>query len=78
MSNTATFSLNIRDKARDKMDWVLREFQFLSAISHGDTLEVSCHSLVGVLLPALESMEGKRYTIYRSYSTNIYIQIENH
>ena len=27
-----------------------------------------------VLLPSLESMESKRHTSYRSYSTNVYIQ----
>ena len=31
------------------------------ALSHGDTLEISCHSPTRVLLPALESMESKRY-----------------
>ena len=44
------------------------------ALSHADTLEISCHSPTRVLLPALESMETKRHTSYRSYSTNVYIQ----
>ena len=44
------------------------------AVSHADTLEISCHSLTRVLLPALESMESKRDTSYQSYSTNVYIQ----
>ena len=44
------------------------------AHAHADTLEISCHSPTRVLLPALESMESKRHTSYRSYSTNIYIQ----
>ena len=29
------------------------------ALSHADTLEISCYSPIGVLLPALESMESK-------------------
>ena len=32
------------------------------------------HSPTRVLLPALESMESKRHTSYRSYSMNIYVQ----
>ena len=44
------------------------------ALSQADTLEISCHSPTRVLLPALESMESKRHTSYRSCSTNIYIQ----
>ena len=33
------------------------------ALSHADTLEISCHSPTRVLLPALESMESKRHII---------------
>ena len=33
------------------------------ALSHNDTLEISCHSPTRVLLPALESMESKRIAI---------------
>ena len=44
------------------------------ALSYDDTLEFSCHSPTRVLLPALESMENKIHTSYRSYSTNGYIQ----
>ena len=33
------------------------------ALSHAATLEISCHSPTRVLLPALESMESKRYTL---------------
>ena len=44
------------------------------ALSHAGALEISCHSPTRVLLPALESMESKRHTSYRSYSTNVYIQ----
>ena len=43
-------------------------------LSHADTLEISYHSPIRVLLPALESMLNKRHTSYRSYSTNVYIQ----
>ena len=44
------------------------------ALCHAVTLEISCHSPTRVLLPALEFMESKRHTSYRSYSTNVYIQ----
>ena len=44
------------------------------ALTHADTLEISCHSPTRVLLPALESMDSKRHTSYRSYSTNVHIQ----
>ena len=47
-----------------------------AALSHVDTLEISCHSPTRVLLSALESMESKRHTSYRSYSTNIEVNIE--
>ena len=43
-------------------------------LSYVDTREVSCHSLIIVLLSALESLEGKKYTSYRNYSTDVYIQ----
>ena len=36
------------------------------ALSYADTLEIY-HSPTRVLLPALESMESKRNTSYRSY-----------
>ena len=74
MSNTARFTLHIRNivkKARDKMGW---GWECFSRGAHADTLEISCHSPTRVLLPALESMESKRYTSYRCYSTNVYIQ----
>ena len=45
------------------------------ALSHADSLEISSDSPTRVLLPAVESMESKRHTSYRSYSTNVYIQI---
>ena len=32
---------------------------FVEALSHAGTLEVSSHSPIKVLLPALEPMEGK-------------------
>ena len=57
------------------MGWVLRVFQSLAdTLFHADTLEIFCHSPTRVLLPALESMESKRHTSYRSYSMNVYIQ----
>ena len=68
MSNTATSTLHIRNivkKARDKIGWVLRVFQSRKR-SLMLTLELSCHS-PRVLLPAMESMESKRHTSYRSY-----------
>ena len=43
------------------------------ALSHADTLEICCCP-IRVLLPAQESMENKRHTSNRCYSTNIYIQ----
>ena len=45
-----------------------------AALSHADTLEISCYFPTRVLLSALESMESKRHTRYRSYSTNVYLQ----
>ena len=44
------------------------------ALSHADTLEISCHSRTRVLLLALESMESQKHTTYGSYSTNVYKQ----
>ena len=77
MSNTATFTLHIRNivkKARDKMVCVFRVFQSQERSLMLTLLEISCHSPTRVLLPALESMESKRHASYRSYSTNVYIQ----
>ena len=37
-------------------------------------LLVSCHSLIRVLLPTLESMKDKIYATYRSCSTKVYEQ----
>ena len=79
MSNTATFILHIRNivkKVRDKMGWVLRVFQSRQRSPMLTLLKslISCHSPTRVLLPALESMESKRHTSYRSYLTNVYIQ----
>ena len=66
MSNTATFTLHTSN-------WVLR-VPDAGALFRTGTLEVSCHSLIRVLLPAQKSVEGKRHTSYRRYSTNVYIQ----
>ena len=46
----------------------------VESVSFAGTLEISCHSPTRELLPALESMESKRHTSYRSHSTNVYIQ----
>ena len=46
------------------------------ALSHADTFEISCHSPTRVLLPALESLEGKRHTSYRSYLINERLHIK--
>ena len=70
MSNPATFTLHIRNitkKARDKGVGV-ESVSVAEALTHADTLEISCHSPTRVLLPALESMESKRHTSHRSYS----------
>ena len=44
------------------------------ALSHFDTLEISCHSFTRVVLSALESMKSQKYTSYISHSTNVCIQ----
>ena len=72
MSNRATFTLHIRNivqKAGDKIGWVLRVFQ-------SRCLLLCWHfwNLLALKLPPLESIEDKRYTSYRSYSTNVYMQ----
>ena len=46
------------------------------ALSHADTIEISCHSPIRVLLPDLESIKSNRHTSYRSYSTNA--DVQNH
>ena len=57
------------------MGWVLRVFQSRKrSLMLTLELEISCHSPTRVLLPALESMESKRHTSHRSYSTNVYIR----
>ena len=45
------------------------------ALSHADTLEISCHSQTRVLLPAMESVEIKKHTSYQSYSTTFTYKI---
>ena len=76
MSNTDTFTLHIRNIVKNAREWVLgvESVSVTEALSHADTLEISCHSPTRALLPALESMENKRHTSYRCYSTNVYIQ----
>ena len=76
MSNTATFTLHIRKQLKGQRQDIGMGVESVSvarALSHADTLEI-CHSPTRVLLSALESMESKRLTSYRSYSTNVYIQ----
>ena len=34
------------------------------ALTHANTLEVSCHSITRVVLPDLESMDDKGHTSY--------------
>ena len=43
-------------------------------LSHADTIEVYCHSLITELLSALESMKSKIPISYRCYSSNVYMQ----
>ena len=77
MSNTATFTLYIRNivkKAKDKMGWVLRVFQLRERYPMLTLLKSLVIPLLEYILPALESMKSKRHTSYRSYSTNVNIQ----
>ena len=82
MSNTATLSLYVRNilkKARQKLRVFLgvENVPVSEAISQAETLEVSCYSFIRVLLSTLGSMEGRRHTKCRIYSTNVYIQIHS-
>ena len=56
------------------MGWVLRVFQSRKR-SHMPLLKISCHSPTRVLLPALENMESKGHTSYRSYQRTFTIRI---
>ena len=78
MCNAATFTFHIRNvvkKAKDEMgcEWECSSPRSILS-SHADTLEISCSSPTRVLMPALESMEGKRHASQQSYSMNVYIQ----
>ena len=76
MTNTCTFTLIFEIQLKEsetRWDGV-ESVSVAEARSHADTLEISCHSPTRILLPALESMEIKRHTSCRSYSTNVYIQ----
>ena len=66
MSNTSTFTLHIRNivKKAETNGMGVESGSVSEALSHADTLEISCHSPTRVLLPALESMESKRHTSY--------------
>ena len=62
MRNTATFTLHIGNigKKGQRLDGVgIESVSVAEALSHADTLEISCHSPTRVLHPALESMESK-------------------
>ena len=68
MSNTATFTLHIRNivkKGGGQDGMGVESVSVTEALSQADTLEISCHSPTRVLLPALESMESKTDTSYR-------------
>ena len=70
MSNTATFTINIRNivkKARDKMGWVLRVFQSRKRSLMLTLWKSLVIPLLEYMLPALESMKSKRHTSYLSY-----------
>ena len=80
MSYIATFTLGIINvKRQDEM--CFERVPVEGALSHADTLEFFYYyyyyyyrSFIRVLLLALESMEGKKYTRYQSHSTSVYIQ----
>ena len=79
MSNTATFTLHIRNivKKRPETRWDgpgVESVSVAAAFSLADNLEISCHSPTKVLLPALESLESEIHTSYRNFSTIIYAQ----
>ena len=63
MSNTATFTLLIRNSSKgQRQDGMgVESVSVAEAILLADTLEISCHSPTRVLLSALESMESKRH-----------------
>ena len=70
MSNTATFTLHIRNivkKPRDKMGWVLRVFQSRER-SLMLTLEISCHSPTSTA--ASSGIHGKQKTYKLSKQVN--------
>ena len=78
MCNTATFTFHIKNivkNATDQIGCVLRVFQSLKRFLLLSLLKsFLIPSLIRKLLSALESMEGKWYTSYRRYSTNVYKQ----
>ena len=64
ISNTATFTLHIRNlvKKGQRQDAMgVESASVVEALSHADTLQISCHSSTRTLLPALETMKGKRH-----------------
>ena len=76
MSNTATFTLDIRNivKMARYKGWVRRVFQSRQRTLMLTLLKSHAIPLLEHCCPALESMESKRHTSYRSHSTNVYIQ----
>ena len=56
------------------MGWVLRVFQSRKLSLILTLLKSLGIHPIRVLLPALESIQSKRHTSYRSYSKNVYIQ----
>ena len=77
MSNTATFTVEIRKynlNGQRQNGMGVESVSVAEVLSHADTVEISCHSSTRELQPALESMESKSHTIFRRYSTNVYIQ----
>ena len=60
MSNTATFTLHIKNivKRPATNGMGIESASVAETLSHADTVKVSCHSLTRVLVPTLESMEG--------------------
>ena len=67
--NTYTFTKGQSHWRRD-MCW---ECSSREGLFHADTLEVSCNSIIRVMLPALEFMDDIRYSSYRNNWTNVCI-----
>ena len=57
---------------------VVESVSVAEALSHADTLEISCHSLTRVLLLALESMESKTYKLSKLFNERLYTKSLNY